>query len=313
MRTSFWKNKRVLITGSSGFVGAHLVSHFVNKGARVFGITRHPKNLTHEKKIDTSDKHDVFSSVKSIAPDVVFHLASEALVEEGQEHPYETFVNNIVSMLNVLESCRTLKVPRIIVASTAHVYGDADEPFREDEPARPSRPYETSKTCTDLIAQSYADSYKLPVLIPRFVNIYGPGDTNMTRIIPKTIRAILRGEPPTLWDGRAQRDYLFIDDVVCAYELLGEIPLETFERNRIFNFATGTSVTARKLMEKILILMQKDVKIQRIEAPRAHELTRQSVSSQKAKRILSWEPRIDLNTGLKKTIDWFTNHYDSLN
>lgn len=313
MRTSFWKNKRVVVTGSSGFVGTHLVSHFVNKGASVLGITRHPKNPAQEKKIDTCDKHEVFSSVKLFAPDVVFHLASEALVEEGQEHPYETFVNNIVSTLNVLESCRTLEIPRIIVASTAHVYGDTKAPFRENEPARPSRPYETSKTCTDLIAQSYADSYNLPVLIPRFVNIYGPGDTNMTRIIPKTIRAILRDESPTLWDGRARRDYLFIDDVVRAYELLVGIPSETLERNRIFNFATGKSVTAKKLMEKIVALMQKDTKIQRIISPRTHELTRQNVSWQKAKRILGWEPETNLDAGLQKTIDWFTNHYDSLN
>lgn len=306
MHITSWRNSRVLITGSSGFVGRHLMSFFRAQNAITLGITRHPVHKESENVVDASNLSSLHRVVKDFRPHAVFHLASEAVVEAGQTHPYETFHNNIVSTLNVLESCRMLSVPRIIIASTVHVYGDAPLPYREDEAARPSRPYETSKTASDLIAQSYADSYNLPVLIPRFANIYGPGDTNATRIVPKTIQAIMRGEQPTLWDGRARRDYLYIDDAIHAYYLLGKITEQQMERNRIYNFATGTSVTAKKLMEMIIAIMKKDVKIKRIPPPRTREITRQKVVWTKAKRILGWSPMTDLVAGLSKTIEWYS-------
>ena len=282
------------------------MSFFRAQNAITLGITRHPVHKESENVVDASNLSSLHRVVKDFRPHAVFHLASEAVVEAGQTHPYETFHNNIVSTLNVLESCRMLSVPRIIIASTVHVYGDAPLPYREDEAARPSRPYETSKTASDLIAQSYADSYNLPVLIPRFANIYGPGDTNATRIVPKTIQAIMRGEQPTLWDGRARRDYLYIDDAIHAYYLLGKITEQQMERNRIYNFATGTSVTAKKLMEMIIAIMKKDVKIKRIPPPRTREITRQKVVWTKAKRILGWSPMTDLVAGLSKTIEWYS-------
>lgn len=297
MHIPSWKNKRVLITGSGGFVGKHLLSFFQKRSAVVSGVTR--------ATADVSDMRSFGAVVKDFKPHAIFHLASEAVVEIGQSKPYETFHNNIVSTLNVLEIGRLLETPRIIIASTAHVYGDAPLPNREDEPARPSRPYETSKTCADLIAQSYADSYNLPVLIPRFANIYGPGDTNATRIVPKTIQFLMRGERPTLWDGRARRDYVYIDDVVAAYDLLGRLSDREIERNRIYNFATGHPVSAKKLIETIIALMGKETKIQKISKVRDNDLIRQDVNWTKAQRILHWAPHTDLAAGLSKTIAWF--------
>lgn len=305
MQIKSWANSNVLITGSSGFVGSRLTAYFLDKKANVLGLTRHPKQRTVEKKMDMTDNEAVVAAVRAFRPHAVFHLASEALVEAGQSQPYETFHNNIVSTLNILEACRIFYVPRIIIASTAHVYGDASLPYREDEPARPSRPYETSKTCSDLIAQSYADSFKLPVLIPRFVNIYGPGDTNTTRIVPKTILSLLRNEQPTLWGGNARRDYLYIDDAVSAYDMLGKMSDSQIERNRIYNFATGNPVTAKKLIELIIRLMGKETKIKKIPEVRVHELIRQDVNWTKARLILHWSPDTDLSTGLSKTIAEF--------
>ncbi len=305
MQITSWANSRIVITGSSGFVGNNLVAYFQEKKARVVGLSRHPRQREIEKRVDVLDKEAVISAMREIAPHACFHLASEALVEIGQSMPYTSFHNNIVSTLNVLEACRILRVPRIIIASTVHVYGDSPLPYREDEPARPSRPYETSKTCADLIAQSYADSFNLPVLIPRFVNIYGPGDTNTTRIVPKTIMSLLQDKQPTLWGGNAKRDYLYIDDAVSAYDLLGKMSDAQIERNRIYNFAAGHPVTAKKLIETIIALMGKEVKIKRIPTVRENELTRQDVNWEKARRILHWAPATDLTAGLLKTIEWF--------
>lgn len=307
MQITSWENKRVLITGSRGFIGSHLLHYLEERHARVLGIARKVKSSEHEVSVDITDKQKLFDVVRTFRPDAFFHLASEALVESGQTDPYHTFHNNIEGALNVLEVCRSTRISRIIMASTVHVYGDSPFPYKEDEPARPSRPYETSKTCADLIAQSYADTYALPVLIPRFVNIYGPKDMNLTRIVPKTIRSLLQGTTPTLWGGGATRDYLYIDDALYAYDLLGRITDTQIDRNRIFNFATGNPVTAKKMIETIITLMNKKTIIQKTAKGRSHELMGQEVSWQKAKSVLGWRPQITLEEGLKKTIEWYTS------
>ena len=309
MQITSWANKRILITGSGGFIGSHLLSYFEKRRARVLGVIRGKKTSDHQVSVELTDRKKLFSVVDMFRPDVFFHLASEALVESGQSDPYHTFHNNIESALNVLEACRNTKVSRIVMASTVHVYGNSPFPYKEDEPARPSRPYETSKTCADLIAQSYADTYELPVLIPRFVNIYGPGDMNTSRIVPKTIHSLLEGKQPTLWGGAAKRDYLYIDDALRAYDLLGKISDTQIERNRIFNFATGNSVTAKKMIETIISLMGKRSAIHKTPDGRQNELDKQEVSWSKAKQVLGWSPGVTLEAGLKKTIDWYVSYH----
>lgn len=306
MQITSWVNKRILITGSNGFIGSHLTRYFHEKGAFVLGVVRRVKTSPREVSINLTNRKLFLSVVKKFRPDALFHLASEALVESGQKDPYYTFHNNIESALNVLDVCKETNVSRIIMASTVHVYGDAPFPYREDEPARPSRPYETSKTCADLIAQSYADTYGLPVLIPRFVNIYGPGDMNDSRIVPKTITSLLQGKKPVLWGGSAKRDYLYIDDVLRAYDLLGKITDVQLERNRIFNFASGHSITAKNMVKKIIGIMGENTKIRIISKERLQELDKQEVYWNKAKNVLGWTPKVSLDSGLTKTIMWYT-------
>lgn len=307
MQISSWKNKRVLITGSGGFIGSHLLKFLKSKGARVLGISRHPKNKRLERKVDVSNFRELEKVFNSFRPQVCFHLASEALVEKGQEFPYETFDNNISNTLNILELCRLKHIQRVIIASTVHVYGDNPSPFSEDHPARPSRPYETSKTAADLIAQSYADTYGLPVLIPRFVNVYGPGDKNIGRIIPKTIHTIMSGDELTMWGGKAQRDYLHIDDAIRAYDLLARINDTQLEKNRIFNFGTGKPISAGELIKLIALLAKHVNPIKKIQSARENEVSIQQVSWKKAKRILGWKPRKKLAVGLQETINWYKN------
>lgn len=305
MQITSWADKRVLITGSGGFIGSHLARYFREKKARILGVSRRKQSEPETVVADVAVYSSLVAIVKKFQPDALYHLASEALVETGQLRPYETFHTNIISTLNVLEAARIFHIPRVIVASTVHVYGNARMPYTEDEPALPSRPYETSKTAADLIAQSYADNYDLPVLIPRFVNIYGPGDKNLTRIIPKTVDAVVRGVQPVLWGGKSKRDYLFVDDAIRAYDILGRISDRQIERNRIYNFATGKPVTAKKLMETIITLSGSEKSLKRISEGRPYEIDRQDVNWSKAKRLLGWEPHVGLEQGLMQTIQWF--------
>ncbi|MCL4359698.1 NAD-dependent epimerase/dehydratase family protein [Patescibacteria group bacterium] len=312
MPKNFWAGKRVLITGAGGFVGRHLFAFLSREGARVTGIVRGSSSGRGTLTCDITDIRNLAAAFRKTPYFACFHLASDALVEEGEERPYETIRNNVIGALNILELCRTNTVRRIIVASTAHVYGDASLSFSENDPPKPSRPYETSKACVDIMSQSYADSYHLPVLIPRFVNIYGPGDPSMTRIIPKTIRSILAGRRPEMWGGSAEREYLYIDDAVRAYDVLGKIEASAIERNRIFNFGGFRSITVEALVKKIISVSGAKTSVQRIPSPREEEARVQHVQSDKAYRILGWRPRIDLDEGLGNTVAWYRTHAPSL-
>ncbi len=301
MQKDFWHHKHVLVTGGGGFVGSHLTRTLDSLGATVMPIIR--KNgsgdVTHQKLLE---------SYFQKKPGVVFHLAGEALVEKGQEAPYETFRTNVMGTLNVLELARVYHVPRIIIASTAHVYGQGQPPFHEDDPPRPSRPYETSKTATDLLAQSYADSFHVPVVIPRFANIYGPGDTNFTRLIPKTLQYILQNKPVPMWGGTAKREYLYIDDAIEAYLMLGALSDVKLERNRIFNFGAGKPIAVRDIIETIGKLMGERIEIVKVKEDREGEISDQYVSWEKASRVLGWKPRVSLEEGLRRTIAWYTTN-----
>lgn len=307
MKSNFWKGKKVLVTGAGGFIGTTLSTKLQQLGAIVIAVSR---TVRRQGIIaaDVAIKHQIepfFSSRNIFA---CFHLAGEALVEEGKESPYMTFKNNILGTLNILELSKMYHVSRIIVSSTVHVYGNARAPTTERISPRPSRPYETSKTCADLIAQSYADSYHLPVLIPRFVNIYGPGDMNFSRLIPKTIRSVLVGQDPTLWGGSAKRDYLFVDDAIQAFLLLSQIEDSILEKNRIFNFGTGDIISVRDLIQKIIQLSGVHTKIAAGKKGREQEIDVQYVTWKKAKKILGWQPTTQLEAGLVRTIGWYKRY-----
>lgn len=301
MQKEHWQNKRVLVTGAGGFVGGHLVRALILLGASVMPVIR--KN----GKNDISDR-GMLEPFFDKKPGVVFHLAGEALVEKGQSAPYDTFRTNFMGTLNILELSRVYQIPRIIVASTAHVYGEGQPPFHEDDPPRPSRPYETSKTATDLLAQSYADSFNLPVVIPRFANIYGPGDINFTRLIPKTLRYVLQKRPVSMWGGTAKREYLYIDDAIEAYLMLGAISDVKLERNRIFNFGSGNPIAVRDIIKTIGRIAGAEIKIVREKDVREGEITDQYVSWEKASRILGWKPQVSLDEGLRRAIAWYRDN-----
>jgi len=302
MKKKFKKN--ILITGITGFIGSHLEKKLEEMGATVYGISTSVKKKNIEK-INILDLAAVDKFAKSKKISIYIHLAAESLVESGSDNPHQTFKVNSLGTLNILEVSRLNKSERIIIASSSHVYGKNKAPYYEESSLKPSRPYETSKACADLIAQSYADSFKLPVIIPRFVNIYGPGDLNFNRIIPRTIKSIIENKPSEMWGGDVLRDYLFIEDAVKAYLLLLQVDVNKIDKNRIFNFGSGNVATVKELIEKIIEISGTKMQIKKIPPRREFEIRSQFLSDLKAKRLLGWNPKHTLEEGLKKTIPWY--------
>ncbi len=312
---SFWQRKVVLVTGATGFVGSHLVDQLISKEAKVIGLSK--KRLASQTKIIeeyglVEDFQTISRVIKKNKIEIIFHLAAQPIVEIGQENPIKTFQVNIQGTWNILEAARQNNVKKIIIASTVHVYGDNPKlPFKESYFPQPSRPYETSKACADLLAQSFADTYDLPVEIPRFVNIYGPGDFNFSRLVPKVIKSILNDRKPEVWDIGSVRDFLYIDDAIDAYLTLAEKPLANGKRLRVFNFGTGKPIKIYDLVLKIIQLTEKDMKIKTEIPPeeRSNEIKKQYVSIARAKKELGWRPKIDLNKGLLNTIQWYQRNF----
>lgn len=298
MKRHFWKNKKVLITGGSGFVGSHLKTKLMGLGAKISIYDKNIKNY-----------NQVYNYFLGNKPEIVYHLAAQSLIEIGKDSPLDTYEVNVRGTWNVLEVCRIFNVKKIIIASTTHVYGDNPNlPYKEEYYPQPSRPYETSKAVSDLIAQSYADTYNLPVEISRMVNLYGPGDMNLTRIFPKIINQLINNKNPKIFDVGAIRDFLYIDDAVDGYIKMAERNLPSVKRARVINFGSGKPIMIIELAEKIVNRFNNKklhLIIEKMPQEREKEILQQYVSITKAKKLLNWKPKVTLDEGINKTIEFY--------
>jgi CDP-glucose 4,6-dehydratase len=314
MLEQYFRGKNVLITGIGGFVGARLAKRLTALGSNIYGISKtEPITAVNAKKILNANiiEHGAISRfIKDSKINICFHLAGESLVESGQKNPYSTFKVNIEGTLNILDSAMKNNMERLIIASTSHVYGKNKVPYFESYMPRPTRPYETSKACTDLIAESYAETFNMPVLIPRFVNIYGPGDLNFNRLIPKTIKSVISNKSPKMWGGSVLRDYLFIDDAIEAYLMLAKVDIGKVKGGRVFNFGSNNVINVLDLVKKIIKISGRSYKIDKIGDNRIGEIKSQYVSWRKANRLLGWTPKTTLSDGLAKTIKWYKHYFN---
>ncbi len=320
----FWEDKKILVTGGTGFVGSHLVARLLDLKAKQVVVLANtlsdplrpaPQALEGSEIIvgDVSDHHFIDALFKEQAFDFCFHLAAQPLVSLGDSSPHSTMEINIMGTANILESARQHGLKGMVLASTTHVYGDNQVPFLEEYFPRPSSPYETSKACADMLAQMYTLYYKLPVAIARFVNIYGPGDENM-RIIPRTIQLILENKNPEIFNDQVNRDYIYIDDAISGYLLLAEkIPeLQKKDKNIIYNFGTGLHHSSKQVIETIVRLMDKpNIRPVYVVGDRKQEVVNQYASIEKIKNTIAWEPKHSLEEGLQKTIEWWLGKHSA--
>lgn len=241
--------------------------------------------------------------------ETVIHLGAQALVNAALRSPLETFESNIRGTYNLLEACRARRdlVGHIAVASSDKAYGDHQgEPYTEDLPLQARHPYDVSKTCTDLLAQTYAATYDMPVTVARCGNIYGGGDLNWSRIVPGTIRAFLQNEAPVIRsDGLFVRDYLFVKDAASAYLMLAEHAAEEGIRGEAFNFSAAQPLNVLEMVRCIAALMDTSHLQPRVLNAARHEIPFQVLSAEKAQSRLGWKPAYSVEAGLRETIDWY--------
>jgi CDP-glucose 4,6-dehydratase len=244
--------------------------------------------------------------------DTVIHLAAQTIVGVANRNPVSTFDTNIRGTWALLEACRrSPSVKQIVIASSDKAYGDQERlPYAEDAPLKGRHPYDVSKSCADLIAHAYAHSYQLPVAITRCGNFYGGGDLNWNRIVPGTIRSILRGQRPIIRsDGSYVRDYFYVEDGAAAYMLLAERLAEDRSlRGEAFNFSNELQITALELVNEILKRMGSSLTPD-IRNEASNEIRHQYLSAEKARRVLGWRPLFSLDEGLNRTIQWYREFF----
>ena len=313
-----WRDRSVFVTGATGLLGSALVADLVARGARVVALVRDhvpESRLVREGLLGRiscvfgalEDFPVVVRAIQEYEVECVFHLGAQTVVGVANRGPLQTFEANIRGTYHVLEACRTVGgVRAVVVASSDKAYGDSERlPYDETTPLIGRHPYDVSKSCADLIAQAYVHTYRLPVCITRCGNLYGPGDLNFNRIVPGTIRSILRDEPPIIRsDGSLVRDYFFVRDGVHAYLDLAERMYQGDVLGEAFNFSNEIQVTVLQLVDRILSLMGSSL-VPLIQNEVESEIKHQYLSAAKARSVLHWKPRYTLDEGLGETIAWY--------
>lgn len=315
----FWKNRSVLLTGGDGIVGSWLIKALLSAGAKVVAlIYDHNTNSelylsgdVHRIKVVDGRLEDI--SVIRLALtkykiESVFHLGAQAIVGTAWQRPLDTFESNIRGTYNLLEACRLTKsVRRIVVASSDKAYGEHTQlPYTEEMSLQGRFPYEVSKSCTDLLAQSYYYSYGLPVAIVRCGNIYGGGDLHFSRIVSGTILSFLNGQAPIIRsDGKFVRDYIYVKDVCHAYMLVAQGLADKKLWGESFNCSNEEPMTVLALVKAISQMMGCSAIKPKILNQVHGEIRKQFLSSAKIQRLLKWRAQYSLTQGLSETVDWY--------
>jgi len=315
--------RRALVTGGTGLVGSRLVWRLIDQGADVTCLVRDwipaselvRTGLIEQVKTVRGDVRDQTLMERILGEyeiDTVFHLAAQTIVGIANRNPISTLDVNITGTYTVLEACRRSPlVKQVVLASSDKAYGDQENlPYDEHTPLEGRHPYDVSKSCADLIAQAYAKTFGLPVAITRCGNFYGGGDLNWNRIIPGTVRSVLRGSRPIIRsDGHFIRDYFYVEDGAAAYMLLAEaLAGNPSLAGEAFNFSNELQVSVLELVEQILKMMNSDLQPD-VQNQASHEIRRQYLNAEKARKVLGWSPLFNLDSGLHETIEWYTNFF----
>jgi len=316
MEMKSFKNQTILVTGGTGFVGSHLVERLLKEKANVittykaldpksYFFTRKLQKKTTLAHVDIVDFERVFDLITKYEVDFIFHLAAQPLVDAAYYNPRRTMDSNIRGTVNILESARLYpRVKGVIFASSDKAYGKlTKEKYLESDPLRGDHPYEVSKSAADLIAYSYYKTYGVPVVITRFGNIYGEGDTNYSRIIPGIMKAIINDEVLSIRsDGKYVRDYLYVKDVAEGYLMIAK-KIESIV-GQAFNFGSKETISVLALIKIVEKAVKRKLKYKILNNAQ-NEIPYQSLDYSKIKKKIGWEPKKSLKKTSKSILAWY--------
>jgi CDP-glucose 4,6-dehydratase len=322
-----YQGRTALVTGAQGFIGSWLAERLLDEGARVVALRRDVPALSRFKidrlearcdvvQGDLADYASLLRILNEHDVSMVFHLAAQTTVGTANRSPFSTFETNVKGTYTLLEACRALGVVgdplrAVVVASSDKAYGEHYKlPYTEEFALRPRHPYDVSKACTDLIARSYAHTFGLPVAVTRLANVYGGGDFNFSRIVPDTIRALIRGKRPVIRsDGTPERDYLYVDDAVNAYLTVADSLDDESNRGRAWNAGNGEPISVKDVVARVIAAAGSEVEpdVQGKGKP-AGEIDRQWLDATAIRSELGWEPAWELDRGLAETYRWYVQH-----
>lgn len=316
----FWRDRPVFVTGATGLLGSWLTKDLIEAGANVVALVRDwvPESILFqfgiEKKLtiirgDLTDLDLMERVVNEYEIATIFHLAAQTIVGTANRGPVSTFESNVKGTWNVLEAARLSPlVKQVVVASSDKAYGTHESlPYTESAALQGLHPYDVSKSCADLISQSYAHSFGTPVCITRCGNLFGGGDQNFNRLIPGTIRSVVRGESPIIRsDGTYIRDYFYVEDAANAYiDLAEKMSEDPAIIGQGFNFSNEVQLTVLDMTNAILRLMGRDDLKPVILNEAGNEIKHQYLSAEKARTVLGWSAGFTIDQGLERTIDWY--------
>lgn len=319
----FWQDRNVFVTGAAGFLGRWMVSELNARGANVVGLVRDLASSGKPSLIpDAQPRFTVFGQledfelllrvVNEYEIDSVLHLGAQPIVGVANRNPRSTFEANIRGTWNVLDACRQIRtVKRVVVASSDKAYGEQPRlPYDESMPLQGRHPYDVSKSCTDLIAQTYQNVYATPVCITRCGNFFGGGDLNFSRIVPGTIRSIVDGERPVIRsDGTMIRDYVYVRDVVHFYLFLAEAMEDPAIHGQAYNYSTESQLSVLDITRTMLRLMEREDLEPLILNEARGEIPHQYLSAAKAREQLGWAGEFTVERGLAETIAWYRDYF----
>jgi Nucleoside-diphosphate-sugar epimerases len=325
MDDMFWRDRNVFVTGCTGLLGSWLTGFLIERKANVVGLIRdsvprsnlygqHLNEIINVIRGNVEDYMLMERILNEYEIDTVFHLAAQTIVTIANRNPLSTFEANIKGTWNILEACRkSPTVTRIVAASSDKAYGDQLKlPYDEQTPLEGRHPYDVSKSCSDLICRAYYETYGLPICVTRCGNFYGGGDLNFNRIVPGTIRSIIKGEAPVIrGDGKSIRDYFYIEDGAMAYMTLAEKMENQRVQGEAFNFSNELQISVLDMVN--LIIEKMGSKLKPVVMNNAsNEIVHQSLSAKKAHEMLDWRPCYALDDSLIKTIEWYKNFFEYL-
>jgi dTDP-glucose 4,6-dehydratase len=318
-----WQGRKVLVTGAGGFIGSHLAELLAREGAEVRAFVRYTSRGDHgwleQASPDAAEAIEVFrgdlanpEAVRSAVSgrEVVFHLGALIPIPYSYRHPREFVTANVEGTLNVLEAAREEEPRRIVHTSTSEVYGTAQHvPIDEEHPLHPQSPYAATKVAADQVALSYQRSFGTPVVVARPFNTYGPRQSARA-VIPTIVSQALSRDVVELGATSPTRDFLYVEDTAAGVAACADADGVEGE---VINLGTGAEISIRDLAARIIELVGREVTLELDEdrlRPPESEVERLVADTAKARRLLGWEPAVELDEGLQRTIDWLSGSLD---